>query len=61
MVPKLSYTLYLPKWDMVIGSAINLDGVEAQLVEIKQAIDERIGTLIASIVAIAGSSWWSCW
>ncbi|EPG8491668.1 cache domain-containing protein, partial [Pseudomonas aeruginosa] len=54
MVPKLSYTLYLPKWDMVIGSAINLDGVEAQLVEIKQAIDERIGTLIASIVAIAG-------
>ena len=55
MVPKLSYTLYLPKWDMVIGSAINLDGVEAQLVEIKQAIDERIGTLIASIVAIAGS------
>ncbi len=54
MVPKLSYTLYLPKWDMVIGSAINLDGVEAQLVEIKQDIDERIGTLIASIVGIAG-------
>ena len=27
MVPKLSYTLYLPKWDMVIGSAINLAGV----------------------------------
>ncbi|MGA4814589.1 hypothetical protein ACPA9J_00610 [Pseudomonas aeruginosa] len=39
-----SYTLYLPKWDMVIGSAINPDGVEAQLVEIKQDIDERIGT-----------------
>lgn len=54
MVFKLFYILYLLKWDMVIGLVINFDGVEVQLVEIKQDIDECIGILIVSIVGIVG-------
>ncbi|PAU56828.1 methyl-accepting chemotaxis protein [Pseudomonas indica] len=52
-VPKLAYTYYLPKWDMVIGTAVNLDGIEAQVAEVEKAIDDRISTVVSSIVVIA--------
>ncbi|HEY1029455.1 MAG TPA: methyl-accepting chemotaxis protein [Pseudomonas sp.] len=53
MVPKLAYSYYLPKWDMAIGTALNLDGVEARISEVQAEIDRRIGTIITSIVAVA--------
>ena len=31
LVPKLAYSYYLPKWDLALGTAVNLDGVEAQV------------------------------
>ncbi|ARU86978.1 chemotaxis protein [Pseudomonas sp. M30-35] len=53
MVPKMAYSYYLPKWDMALGTAINLDGVEAQIAKVQVAIDQRISTIISSIVVIA--------
>lgn len=53
MVPKMAYSYYLPKWDMALGTAINLDGVEAQIVKVQLAIDQRISTIISSIVVVA--------
>ncbi|OEC35986.1 methyl-accepting chemotaxis protein [Pseudomonas cuatrocienegasensis] len=53
MVPKLAYSYYLPKWDMAVGTALNLDGVEAQVAEVQVAIDERINTILTSILIIA--------
>ncbi len=53
LVPKLAYSYYLPKWDMAVGTALNLDGVEAQIAEVQVAIDERINTILTSILVIA--------
>ena len=52
-VPKLGYSYYLPKWDMALGTAVNLDGVEAQVAVVQEAIDARISTILTSIVVIA--------
>ncbi len=53
LVPKLAYSYYLPKWDLALGTAVNLDGVEAQVAEVKAAIDERVETILTSILIIA--------
>ncbi|MDP2246034.1 MAG: methyl-accepting chemotaxis protein [Pseudomonas sp.] len=53
IVPKLAYSYYLPKWDMALGTALNLDGVEAQIGKIQGQIDERISTILTSILIIA--------
>ncbi|APU30753.1 methyl-accepting chemotaxis protein [Pseudomonas chengduensis] len=53
MVPKLAYSYYLPKWDMALGTALNLDGIEAQIAEVQAEIDRRIGTIITSIMVVA--------
>ncbi|VXC43082.1 conserved hypothetical protein [Pseudomonas sp. 8Z] len=52
-VPKLAYSYYLPKWDMALGTALNLDGVEAQVAEVQAAIDRRINTILTSILIVA--------
>jgi methyl-accepting chemotaxis protein len=53
MVPKLAYSYYLPKWDMALGTALNLDGIEVQISEVQKDIDQRINTIITSIVVVA--------
>ncbi|PTU73735.1 methyl-accepting chemotaxis protein [Pseudomonas mangrovi] len=53
MVPKLAYSFYLPKWDMAVGTALNLDGIDAQIAQVEAEIDERIGTIITSILVVA--------
>ena len=53
MVPKLAYSFYLPKWDMAVGTALNLDGIDAQIAEVEAEIEERIGTIITSILVVA--------
>ena len=52
LVPKLGYTEYLPKWDMVIGTVVNLDGIDAQVAEVEASVKERMQGMILSIVAI---------
>ena len=52
LVPKLGYTEYLPKWDMVIGTVVNLDGIEAQVAEVEAGVKERMRGMILSTLAI---------
>ncbi|MCQ9422040.1 methyl-accepting chemotaxis protein [Pseudomonas sp. LJDD11] len=51
-VPKVGYTEYLPKWDLVVGSAVNLDGIEAQVEQVRKNVDARLQDMLYSIVGI---------
>lgn len=51
-VPKIGYTEYLPKWDLVVGSAFNLDGVEAQVAAVRQNVQARLADMLYSILGI---------
>ncbi|QXI26760.1 cache domain-containing protein [Pseudomonas vanderleydeniana] len=53
LVPKLGYTEYLAKWDMAVGSSVNLDGIEAQVAVVQAKITERMEGVVLSIVGIA--------
>ncbi|MCO8309107.1 methyl-accepting chemotaxis protein [Pseudomonas mandelii] len=53
LVPKLGYTEYLPKWDMAFGTAVNLDGIEAQVALVEAKVQERMQGVVLSIVGIA--------
>jgi methyl-accepting chemotaxis protein len=53
LIPKLAYTEYLPKWDMVVGTAVNLDGIEAQVAEVKKNVDARLEEMLLSIIGVA--------
>jgi hypothetical protein len=53
LVPKLGYTEYLPKWDMVIGTSVNLDGIDAQVAEVQAKVEKRMEGVLLSIIGIA--------
>ncbi|MEO6676945.1 MAG: methyl-accepting chemotaxis protein [Pseudomonas sp.] len=53
LVPKLGYTEYLPKWDMAVGTSVNLDGIEAQVALVQAKVTERMEGVVLSIVGIA--------
>jgi methyl-accepting chemotaxis protein len=53
LLPKLGYTEYLPKWDLIVGSSVNLDGIEGQVAIVQQAVDERLRDMLLSIIGIA--------
>ncbi|MEH6564393.1 MAG: methyl-accepting chemotaxis protein [Halopseudomonas sp.] len=52
-VPKLAYSYYLPKWDMAVGTAINLNNIDTQVAAVEAAIDQRIRNIVTSIVLVA--------
>ena len=51
-VPKLGYTVYLEKWDMVLGSAINMDDIDAAMLVEQAAVTERTRDLLGSIFLV---------
>ncbi|MHC8319573.1 methyl-accepting chemotaxis protein [Pseudomonas sp. GB2N2] len=53
LVPKLGYTEYLPKWDMAVGTSVNLDGIEAQVAVVEAKVQDRMEGVLLSIVGIA--------
>ncbi|WP_040071935.1 cache domain-containing protein, partial [Pseudomonas batumici] len=53
LVPKIGYTEYLPKWDLAIGTSVNLDGIEAQVAELETKVHQRMEGVILSILGIA--------
>ncbi|QLC72673.1 cache domain-containing protein [Pseudomonas sp. LPB0260] len=53
VVPKLAYGFYLPKWDLVVLTAVNLDGIDAQVAQIRQRIEARTEGIVSIIVAVA--------
>ncbi|WP_411835693.1 methyl-accepting chemotaxis protein [Pseudomonas chlororaphis subsp. aurantiaca] len=53
LVPKLGYTEYLPKWDLIVGSSVNLDGIDAQVAEVEASVNQRMRGMVLSIIGIA--------
>jgi methyl-accepting chemotaxis protein len=52
LVPKLGYTEYLPKWDMAFGSSINLDNIDAKVLELQKNAAERRQDMLVTIIGI---------
>ncbi|MDY7561500.1 methyl-accepting chemotaxis protein [Pseudomonas sp. 10B1] len=52
-VPKLGYTVYLDKWDLVFGTQVNLDDIAVQVQTIASDRHGRIGSYTAFILVIA--------
>ena len=52
-VPKLGYTVYLDKWDLVFGTQVNLDDIAVQVQAIASGRSASIGSHTAFILAIA--------
>ena len=53
LVPKLGYTEYLPKWDMVFGTSVNLDGIDAQVAVVEAKVKKRMEGVLLSIFGVA--------
>jgi methyl-accepting chemotaxis protein len=53
LVPKLGFTEYLSKWDIAVGTSVNLDGIEAQVAVVEAKVQERMQGVVLSIVGIA--------
>jgi methyl-accepting chemotaxis protein len=51
-VPKLGYTVYLDKWDMVLGSAINMDDIDAAMVLEQAAVTSRSRNILGSVFVV---------
>lgn len=52
-VPKIGYSDYLPKWNMVFGTSLNLDGVERDVQEARAAFEDRIDDLLTIMLGSA--------
>jgi len=46
IVPKIGYAHYLPKWNLVFGTSLNLDDVEREVKEAGAAFDAKIDNLL---------------
>jgi methyl-accepting chemotaxis protein len=53
LVPKLGYSEYLAKWDMAVGSSVNLDNIDAKVAEVEKNVAERMQNMLISIIGIA--------
>ncbi|WP_341963914.1 methyl-accepting chemotaxis protein [Pseudomonas sp. RC10] len=49
-VPKLGYSALFEKWDMMIGTAVNLDDIDTEVANIEQAQYARIKSIITALL-----------
>jgi methyl-accepting chemotaxis protein len=54
LVEKIGYTIYLDKWDLVVGTAVNVDDIEAQVSRSAEELEARRYTLISLILSLSG-------
>lgn len=54
LVDKIGYTIYLEKWDLVVGTAVNVDDIEEQVGRIGEELKGRRYTLIGLILLLSG-------
>ncbi|MDH1441210.1 methyl-accepting chemotaxis protein [Pseudomonas sp. GD03721] len=56
LVPKVGYAHYLPKWKMVFGTSVDLDGVErdvqAARAQFQQSVDRLLMVMVGSAVGL---------
>ena len=57
VVPKLAYSFYLAKWDLVVVTAINLDRIDAQVEQVRTDIHQRVRQLLLGIALSALVLW----
>jgi methyl-accepting chemotaxis protein len=53
LVPKIGYTVYLEKWDLIIGAAVNLDDIELQVNHIAAGLSNRSERLVEFIFLLS--------
>ncbi len=53
LTPKLAYAISLPRWNMVIGTGVYLDDIQATLARLDAQVDENIATTMWWIAGIA--------
>ncbi len=51
--PKLAYAISLPRWNMMIGTGVYLDDIQATLAGLDRQVDENVTTTMLWIAAIA--------
>ncbi|WP_341891572.1 cache domain-containing protein [Variovorax sp. YR752] len=51
--PKLAYAVSLPRWNMVIGTGVYLDDIQATLDRLDAQVDENVSTTMWWLAAIA--------
>lgn len=51
--PKLAYAISLPRWNMMIGTGVYLDDIQATLARLDAQVDENVTTTMLWIAAIA--------
>jgi methyl-accepting chemotaxis protein len=56
LASKIGYTVYLEKWDLVIGAAVNVDDIEAQVSDISEMLTTRSQRLIRLIMALSAGA-----
>ncbi|MGF0336595.1 cache domain-containing protein [Ectopseudomonas toyotomiensis] len=52
-VPKIGYAQYLEKWDLIIGTAVNLDDIELQVQAFEAQMHQRISSLVIDMFGLA--------
>ncbi|MCW3150092.1 methyl-accepting chemotaxis protein [Stutzerimonas stutzeri] len=55
LVPKVGYAEYLPKWKMVFGTSLNLDGVERDVEAARAEFQQRIDVLVTIMLGSAAA------
>ena len=53
VVPKLAYSFYLPKWDLIVVTAINLDNIDGQVARVREDIQSRVQSLLIGVAVTA--------
>ena len=53
LIAKIGYTVYLEKWDLVIGTAVSVDDIDVQVSRISEDLTDRSRTLIHLILGLS--------
>jgi methyl-accepting chemotaxis protein len=56
LAAKIGYTLYLDKWDLIIGTAVNVDDIEHQVQEVAGELASRKQSLINLIFELSAAA-----
>ncbi|ENU5814288.1 methyl-accepting chemotaxis protein [Vibrio fluvialis] len=52
-LPKLSYSVYLPQWDLIIGTGFYTDDVDAEIAEMEMLAKQRLTNSLWTLTAIS--------
>jgi methyl-accepting chemotaxis protein len=53
VVPKIGYAMYLEKWNLMIGTAVNMDDIETQVTQVSEELKSRRAELVWQILALS--------